>query len=102
MCDDGTGFELSNLVQNGHYGIAGMRERAALAGGLLEVKTSKEIEDMVREFFPLKPADIIKQLNLKRPIYQKTAAYGHFGRTEPEFSWEQTHQADLIREKAGL
>ena len=40
VCDDGTGFELSNLVQNGHYGIAGMKERAALAGGMLDVKSS--------------------------------------------------------------
>jgi S-adenosylmethionine synthetase len=48
------------------------------------------IEGRVRDSFEMKPADIIRILNLKRPIYKKTAAYGHFGRTEPEFTWERT------------
>jgi S-adenosylmethionine synthetase len=47
----------------------------------------------VREVFPLTPKGIIEYLNLRRPIYKKTAAYGHFGRTEPEFTWEQTSKA---------
>jgi S-adenosylmethionine synthetase len=66
-------------------------------------KVPKErVEEIVREVFDLRPAAIIEYLDLLRPIYRKTAAYGHFGRTEPEFSWEQTNQADIIREKAGL
>ncbi len=51
----------------------------------------------VREVFPLKPAGIIKHLNLLRPIYKKTASYGHFGRTEPEFTWEKTDRVDALR-----
>lgn len=55
--------------------------------------TDEKLEQIVRKHFPLKPAEIIKHLKLKRPIYKKTAAYGHFGRTEPEFTWEKT---DLV------
>ena len=62
----------------------------------------QRVEDIVREVFDLRPAAIIEYLDLLRPIYRKTAAYGHFGRNEPEFSWEQTNKADIIREKAGL
>jgi S-adenosylmethionine synthetase len=66
-------------------------------------KVSKELaEKIVREVFDLRPAAIIEYLDLLRPIYRKTAAYGHFGRTEPEFSWEHTNKADIIREMAGL
>ena len=51
----------------------------------------------VREIFPLKPAGIIKHLNLLRPIYKKTAAYGHFGRSEPEFTWEKIDKVEDLR-----
>lgn len=58
---------------------------------------------MVREVFPLTPRGIIQELDLWRPIYQKTAAYGHFGRSEPEFTWENLHHVeDLKREAARL
>ncbi len=60
------------------------------------------VEEIVREIWDLRPAAIIEYLDLLRPIYRKTSAYGHFGRQEPEFSWEKTNMADLIREKAGL
>ncbi len=60
------------------------------------------IEKAVSEVFSFKPADIIRDLNLRRPIYRKTAAYGHFGRNEPEFSWEKTDKAELLAQKAGL
>jgi S-adenosylmethionine synthetase len=60
------------------------------------------IEEAVRRTFDLRPAAIIRELNLLRPIYEKTAAYGHFGRTEAEFSWEKTDRAGLLRESAGL
>ena len=60
------------------------------------------VQEIVREVFDLRPAAIIEYLDLLRPIYRKTAAYGHFGRTEPEFTWEKTNMADIIKEKAGL
>ena len=69
--------------------------------GTGKVPTAK-LEEMIRRHFDFTPAGIIKYLDLRRPIYKKTAAYGHFGRSEPEFTWERTDKAALIREKAGL
>jgi S-adenosylmethionine synthetase len=60
------------------------------------------IEDLIREFFPLKPRDIINHLNLRRPIFYKTAAYGHFGRDDPDFTWERTDKASLLKKEAKL
>ena len=60
------------------------------------------IEDLVREHFDLRPAAIIRDLDLRRPIYSKTAAYGHFGRDDHDFTWERTDKADALREAAGL
>ncbi len=60
------------------------------------------IERLIREHFDLRPYGIIKELDLIRPIYQKTAAYGHMGREEPEFTWERTDKADILRSEAGL
>ncbi len=62
----------------------------------------EKIEKAVRATFSLKPASIIRDLDLLRPIYEKTAAYGHFGRSEPEFSWERTDRAEALRQAAGL
>jgi S-adenosylmethionine synthetase len=62
----------------------------------------KKVEDIVKEVYDLRPAAIIEYLDLLRPIYRKTAAYGHFGRNDPDFTWEKTNMADIIREKAGL
>jgi len=62
----------------------------------------KDIEELVRKNFNMKPSGIISQLNLKRPIYRKTASYGHFGRNEPEFSWEKTDKVDALKKAAGL
>ncbi|WP_427108508.1 methionine adenosyltransferase [Lysinibacillus xylanilyticus] len=61
-----------------------------------------EIVKWVRELFDLRPAGIIKMLNLRRPIYKQTAAYGHFGRTDLNVPWEQTDKAESLKEKAGL
>lgn len=61
-----------------------------------------QIEDLVRKNFDMKPSGIISQLDLKRPIYKKTAAYGHFGRNESEFSWEKTDKVDILKQSAGL
>ena len=52
--------------------------------------------------FDLRPAGIIKSLDLRRPIYRQTAAYGHFGRTDLDLPWERTDQADVLRKLAGL
>lgn len=60
------------------------------------------IVDAIRSVFDLRPAAIIEQLDLKRPIYAQTAAYGHFGRELPEFTWEQTTRVDELRRAAGL
>ncbi|MFB5629370.1 MAG: methionine adenosyltransferase, partial [Nitrosarchaeum sp.] len=62
----------------------------------------KKIEELVRMNFNMKPSGIISQLDLKRPIYRKTAANGHFGRNESEFTWEKTDKADELRKAAGL
>ncbi len=62
----------------------------------------KKISDLVREHFKLTPRGIIESLNLRRPIYKKTASYGHFGRNEPDFTWEHTDKADKLRQQAGL
>ena len=61
---------------------------------------AEKLEELVRANFKLTPKAIIEGLNLRRPIYKKTAAYGHFGRTEPEFSWEQTDKAAALKEQA--
>jgi S-adenosylmethionine synthetase len=60
------------------------------------------IEELVGEHFDLRPAAILRDLDLRRPIYAKTAAYGHFGREDGDFTWERTDRADALREAAGL
>jgi len=62
----------------------------------------EKLESIVRKNFDMTPKGIMKTLNLRRPIYQKTACYGHFGRTEPEFTWEKTDKAAKLKKKAGL
>ncbi len=69
--------------------------------GTNKIEESKIIE-LIRKNFELKPAGLIRELNLLRPIYQKTAAYGHFGREIPEFTWEATDKAKDLRIQAGL
>ena len=64
--------------------------------------SDEKISQLVSEHFDLRPKGIVKMLNLLRPIYRKTAAYGHFGREEPEFSWEQTDKVAALRAAAGL
>ncbi|MFA5931512.1 MAG: methionine adenosyltransferase [archaeon] len=67
-------------------------------------KTNKipeeKISELVRKYFPTKPKDILEKLNLRRPIYKKTAAYGHFGREDPDFTWEKTDLAEKLKEEA--
>jgi S-adenosylmethionine synthetase len=61
-----------------------------------------KLEAMIRRHFDFTPAGIIKYLNLRRPIYRKTAAYGHFGRNEPEFTWERLDRVKDLRDDAGI
>ena len=67
--------------------------------GTSEIDPAK-LPDLIHEHFDLRPAAIIENLNLRRPIFRRTAAYGHFGRPEPTFSWERTEQADELRAAA--
>jgi S-adenosylmethionine synthetase len=69
--------------------------------GTGKVGNAKLVE-MIRKHFNLTPRGIIESLNLRRPIYKKTAAYGHFGRSEPEFFWEKTDKAAALRQEAGI
>jgi len=62
----------------------------------------ENIEEILNSHFDMKPASIVSHLDLKRPIFKKTAGYGHFGRNEPEFTWEKTDKADELRKTAGL
>ncbi|WP_300660633.1 methionine adenosyltransferase domain-containing protein, partial [Hydrogenophaga sp.] len=62
----------------------------------------EQIAALVNEHFDLRPKGIIQMLDLLRPIYTKTAAYGHFGREEPEFFWERTDRAAALKKAAGL
>jgi len=61
----------------------------------------EKIVELVRKYFPLKPAEIIGELQLRRPIFKKTATYGHFGRDDPDFTWERTDKADVLKQEAG-
>jgi len=61
-----------------------------------------KISELIRANFQLTPRGIIESLDLRRPIYTKTASYGHFGRNEPEFSWEKTDKADTLKKQAGI
>lgn len=62
----------------------------------------ERLVEIVRDTFSFKPADMINHLKLLRPIFKKTSCYGHFGRNDPDFTWEHTDKADELREKAGL
>ena len=66
------------------------------------VVEEEKLEALILETFPLTPKGIIDYLQLRRPIYEQTAAYGHFGRNEPDFTWEATNQAEKLRQAAGL
>ncbi|MBI2880566.1 MAG: methionine adenosyltransferase [Candidatus Tectomicrobia bacterium] len=67
--------------------------------GRVDLEKARKV---IREIFPLKPKQIIDYLQLRRPIYRKTAVYGHFGRSEPEFTWEKTDRVDDLRTALGL
>jgi S-adenosylmethionine synthetase len=62
----------------------------------------ERILEMVKKHFDMRPKAIIAQLNLLRPIYRKTAVFGHFGRDDPDFTWEKTDKADMLKKDAGV
>jgi S-adenosylmethionine synthetase len=64
--------------------------------------SSERLTRIIRDTFPLKPAEIISYLDLKRPIYLETARHGHFGRTGPGFTWEKTHRVEELRSAARM
>ena len=64
--------------------------------------SDEKLAQLVQEHFDLRPKGIVQMLDLLRPIYAKTAAYGHFGREEPEFTWERTDKVAALRASAGL
>jgi S-adenosylmethionine synthetase len=81
--------------------------KAAPVGVFIEtfgtgVVSDETIQKAVLEVFDLRPAAIIRDLDLKRPIYAKTSAYGHFGRELPEFTWERTDRAEQLKKVAGI
>ena len=82
----------------------GVAEPVSLFVNTFDTATVPEekIESAVRKIFPLKPAEIIEYLQLKKPIYKKTASYGHFGREENEFLWEKTSKVDELKRELGL
>lgn len=77
----------------------GVAEPVSISVNLFGTGTVEEetLVPIIRKIFPVKPADIVSELKLLRPIYLKTAAYGHFGREEPEFTWERTDKAALVK-----
>ena len=89
-----------------HLRVRGLVEhtRQQSDGQLLERFVDRHDEgafaELVRRHFPLTPSGIMRHLDLRRPIYRKTASGGHFGRSEPEFTWERTDRADVLREAA--
>ncbi|MDP3258992.1 MAG: methionine adenosyltransferase domain-containing protein, partial [Thermodesulfovibrionales bacterium] len=64
--------------------------------------SEEKIVKLIRKNFNLTPKGIIEHLNLRRPIYRKTAAYGHFGKNDPDFTWEKTDKAEVLKKEAGL
>jgi S-adenosylmethionine synthetase len=82
-------------------GVAHPVSVAVEAFGSEKIPVAK-IEELVREHFDLRPAAILRDLDLRRPIYAKTAAYGHFGRDDHDFTWERTDKAEALRKAAGL
>ena len=78
------------------------RSRSRSSASAPSGSRSPRIEELVREHFDLRPGAILRDLDLRRPIYAKTAAYGHFGRDDHDFTWERTDKADALRAAAGL
>ena len=92
---------LDNLTEQVHGGVARPMSVLVETFGTEKIPVER-IEELVGEHFDLRPGAILRDLDLRRPIYAKTAAYGHFGRDDHDFSWERTDKADELREAAGV
>ena len=80
------------------YAIGGAHRTSIMVDTFGTGKLSNEkLVDLIRENFDLRPAGIIKMLDLRRPIYKQTAAYGHFGRTDLDLPWEKTDKVDILK-----
>jgi S-adenosylmethionine synthetase len=85
------------------YSIGVAQPVSVLVDGFgTETIPRERISSIVSEVFDLRPAPIIKYLDLLRPIFKKTACYGHFGRNDPDFTWEKTNMVDILKKKAGI
>ena len=85
------------------YAIGVARPVSVLVETFGTAKVAEEkIQELVNKHFDLRPAGIIEMLDLLKPRYKKTAAYGHFGRTDVDLPWERTDKADVLRQEAGL
>jgi S-adenosylmethionine synthetase len=62
----------------------------------------EKVLELIKKHFDMRPKAIIEHLNLLRPIYRKTAVFGHFGRDDPDFTWERTDEAEILKKDAGL
>ena len=92
----------SRLAPTFHALLAFVRSRIVQLHARTAAVSEEKITQLIREHFVLTPKGIIEALDLRRPIYKPTAAYGHFGRTGPGFTWEKTDRADALRKAAGL
>ena len=97
----GTGYALWLEQVNAKGGLA-VKGEGRRSVEYVTIDDRSEIETAVRQVFDLRPASIIRDLDLLRPIYRETAAYGHFGRELEAFTWERADRAALLRESCGL
>ena len=89
---------LRNVKSSYHYAIGVAHPTSIMVDTFGTGKISDEkLVEIIRENFDLRPAGIIQMLNLRRPIYKQTAAYGHFGRTDVDLPWEKTDKAELLK-----
>ena len=98
LCKISTGDLLREAVAAGTE-LGRRAERTMKAG---ELVSDEVIQKAVSEVFDLRPAAIIRDLDLLRPIYAQTSAYGHFGRELPDFTWEKTNRVDELKAAAGI
>ena len=88
--------------QSSSYSVSVVRRSTSLASAVDDGSIDAEIQALIERHFDMRPASIIAALDLRRPIYRQTAAYGHFGRPDLDLPWERTDKAALLAADAGL